>query len=75
MVENVLQKLIDLFTASGANFHVLEHEAHGGLEVHDCVVHARGPALSEHGEHGLGQVPAGEKVERVLPERLGVRLE
>ncbi len=45
MVENVLQKLIDLFTAGGANFHVLEHEASG--KSSQSVAQIRGTELGQ----------------------------
>lgn len=45
MVENVLQKLIDLFTSGGAKFRVLEHEASGKSSL--SVAQIRGTQLGQ----------------------------
>ena len=86
MVENVLQKLIDLFTAGGANFHVLEHEASGkssqsvaqirgtelGQGAKALVCHVKGNGLKLY---VLAVLPADKQADLTkLAQALGARL-
>ena len=55
---------------------VLRTSLMGVVTWSDAVGHGLGAAVPEHGEHRLGHaLLRGEKVERVLPEGLGVRFE
>lgn len=77
MVENVLQKLIDLFTAQHCEFRVLHHEASG--KSSQSVADIRGTALGQGAkalcctvkgngvkQHVLGILPADKQADLTL---------